>query len=95
MHVLLEVTKTTFDVANFIVISVDEIIAIYNTQWLSIHLYMVQKWKRITILLRVEVVGMFAIFNNIFSFDAKVHNWFWGLKVGGVGKKVGYHGLWW
>jgi hypothetical protein len=24
-----------------------------------------------------------------------VHNWFWGLKVGGVGKKVGYHGLWW
>jgi hypothetical protein len=32
MHVLLEVTKTTFDVANFIVISMDEIIAIDNTQ---------------------------------------------------------------
>jgi hypothetical protein len=24
-----------------------------------------------------------------------MHNWFWGLRVGGVGKKVGYHGLWW
>ncbi len=95
MHVLLEVTKTTFDVANFIVISMDEIIAIDNTQWLSIHLNMVQKWKRIPILLCVEVVGMFAIFSNIFSFDAKMHNWFWGLRVGGVGKKVGYHGLWW
>ncbi len=43
MHgVLLETTKTTFIDTSFITISVDEIMAIDNTQWLSIHLYVVQ-----------------------------------------------------
>jgi hypothetical protein len=38
MHViLLEATKTTFVVAPFIVINVDEVTMIDNTQWLSIH----------------------------------------------------------
>jgi hypothetical protein len=36
--VLLEATITTFVVAPFIVVSVDEVTTIDNTQWLSIHL---------------------------------------------------------
>ncbi len=36
---LLEATKITFVIANYIVINVDEVTTIDNTQWLSIHLY--------------------------------------------------------
>ncbi len=43
MHiVLLEAIKATFVVAPFTTISVDEITMINNTQWLSLHLYVVQ-----------------------------------------------------
>jgi hypothetical protein len=41
MHdILLDSTKT-FVVVSFIVVSVDEVMTINNTQWFSIHLYMV------------------------------------------------------
>jgi hypothetical protein len=73
MHVvLLEATKVAFVVAPFITISVDEITMINNTQWLSLHLYVVQKWRRIPILLCVEVISLFATFNNIFSLMVNV-----------------------
>lgn len=91
MHVLLEVTKTTFDVANFIVISMDEIIAIDNTMIMNPFEHGAKVKKDSNPPLWGS--GMFAIFSKKNSFDAKMHNWFWGLRVGGVGKKVGYHGL--
>ncbi len=70
MHiVLLEVTKVTFVVAPFIVINANEVTKMDNTQWLSIHLYVVQKWKRIPILLCVEAVSMSTTSDNIFFFD--------------------------
>ncbi len=44
MHiVLLEATKVTFVVAPFIAVNANEVTTIDNTQWLSIHLYVVQK----------------------------------------------------
>ncbi len=47
MHdVLLEATKAAFARANFVIVSVNEVRTIDNTQWLSIHLYMVQGWKK-------------------------------------------------
>jgi hypothetical protein len=67
MHVvLLEATKIIFVDAPFIVVSADEITMINNTQWLSIHLYVVQKWKCIPILLYVEAISLFATSNNTF-----------------------------
>jgi hypothetical protein len=43
MHdVLLEATKVVFARANFIIVSVDEVITIDNIQWLLIHLYVLQ-----------------------------------------------------
>lgn len=51
---------------SFIAITTNKFIAIDNTQWLSIHLYVVQQWKRIPIFLCVEIVIMFTTFNNIF-----------------------------
>jgi len=68
-------------VAPFIVISVDKVTMIDNTQWLSIHLYVVQKWKRIPILLCVEVVSLLATFDNIFSLMVKCMLDFGGLRV--------------
>jgi hypothetical protein len=64
--VLLEATKATFVVAPFIVVSVDEVTMIDNTQWLLIHLYVVKKWRHIPILLCVEIVSLSTTSNNIF-----------------------------
>jgi hypothetical protein len=72
MHkVLLEATKVTLVVTSFIPVSVNEVIVIDNTQCLSIHLYVVQQWKRIPILLSMEIVNMFATSNNILVFMLK------------------------
>ncbi len=87
MHkVLLKATKATFVHANFIVVNADEVTTIDNTQWLSIHLYMVQGWKNISILLCVESIGVFTTSNNIFGLMVKGLLKFGGLKVGGIGK---------
>ncbi len=73
MHVvLLEATKVAFVIAPFIAISVDEITTINNTQWLSIHLYVVHKWRHIPILLCVETINLFATSDNIFSLMVNV-----------------------
>jgi hypothetical protein len=72
MHgVLLEATKVTFVATSFITVSADEVMAIDNTQWLFIHLYMLQNWKRIPILLCMEIVNTFATFDNIFALMLK------------------------
>jgi hypothetical protein len=42
--------KIAFIITNFIVVIVNEITTINNAQWFSIHLYVVQKWKKILIL---------------------------------------------
>jgi hypothetical protein len=58
MHeVLLEANKSPFSLANFIVINAYGMTTIDNIQWLSIHLYVVERWKRIMILLCFETIG--------------------------------------
>lgn len=81
MHkVLLEATKATFAFANFNVVSVDEVTTIDNTQWLSIHLYVVHGWKRIMILLCVEIIGVSSTFDNVFRLMVKGLLEFGGLR---------------
>jgi len=53
---LLDTTKITFAIIAFIEVIIDEVTSIKNMQWLSIHLYMVQNWKRIPILLCVDPI---------------------------------------
>jgi hypothetical protein len=73
MHgVLLEATKVTFVATSFIIVSANEVMAINNTQWLFIHLYVVQNWKRIPILLCMETINTFATFNNIYALMLKL-----------------------
>ncbi len=72
MHgVLLEATKTSFVATSFITISADEVTTIDNTKWLSIHLYVMQNWQRIPILLCMETVSTFATFDNIYALTLK------------------------
>ncbi len=59
----------------------NKVIAIDNIQWLSIHLYVVQQWKRIPIFLCLEIVIMFATFNNIFVLMLKFLFEFVGLGL--------------
>jgi hypothetical protein len=60
MHkVLLEATKAAFATTSFITVNANEVTIIDNIQWLSIHLYMVQQWKRIPILLYMEIVRIY------------------------------------
>ncbi len=87
--ILWKVTKVTFVTTIFLVINVNEVIMIDNTQWISITLYMVQAWKRIPILLFVETIHVFDTSNNIFSLMLK---WF---QVGGMGWEIGQCGVWW
>jgi len=89
MHVvLLDATKITFVVAPFIVVNADEVTTINNTQWLSIHLYVVQKWRHIPILLCVELIRLFATSNNIFSLMVKCMLDFGGLGVEEIAGKL-------
>jgi hypothetical protein len=68
MHsVLLNVTKATFPSIAYTSISTNEVKTINNTQWLSIHLYVGQAWKRILILLCVGTIRVLATFDNIFA----------------------------
>lgn len=72
MHgVLLEATKTLFVATSFITISADEVTTIDNTKWLSIHLYVMQNWKRIPILLCMVIVSTSATFDNIYALMLK------------------------
>jgi len=89
LHVMfLEATKITFVIANYSVINVDEVTTIDNTQWLSIRLYMVQKWKKILMFFYVEIISQSAISNNIFSLVLKCMINFGGLRLEEFGKNL-------
>jgi hypothetical protein len=89
MHILLlEATKVAFVVVTFIAINVNEAMAFDNTQWISIHLYVVQGWKRIPILLCVETIGMLSTFDNIFSLMVRSLQDFGGLGLKDLGRKM-------
>ncbi len=91
MHVvLLKATKAAFANAPFIIVSADGVTTIDNTQWLSIHLYVVQKWRHIPIILCVEAISLSTTFDNIFSLMVKCMLDFGGLGVEELtGKLVG------
>jgi hypothetical protein len=57
-----------------------------NIQWLLIHLYVVQAWKRISILLGVETFGVSTMFDNVLRLLLKTLAKFGGL---GMEKLIG------
>ncbi len=82
MHdVFLDSIKVTFVATSFIVVFANEVTIIDNTQWLFIHMYVVQQWKTILILLCVQTVGMLVTFDNIFSLMLKCLVEYGGLRL--------------
>ncbi len=90
MHsMLLKTIKVHLLLLPFIVINVYKVITIDNTQWISIHLYVVQTWKNAPNILCVETIGISNTSNNHFSLMLKCLFEFGGLGLGElVGKLV-------
>jgi len=69
---LLESTWNVVNVTIFSNVSVDDVIAIDNTSWISLHLYVVQGWKRNPLFVCVKKVGvqvdhMFQLMHNVMA----------------------------
>ncbi len=93
--VLLDATKTTFAPFVYIGISVNKVMTIDNTQWFSIHFYVVQASKRIPILLWIETIGVLATSYDIFVLLVEGYLDFGGLGLEELGAKLvnmGYDG---
>jgi len=89
MHIiLLKVTKVAFVTTIFLVVNVNEVIMINNTQWISITLYMVQAWKRIPIFFFVETIHISDTSNNIFFLMLKCLDEFASLRLEELGGKL-------
>jgi len=69
-------------------VSANEITTIDNTSWIFIHLYVVQGWKQILLLVCVEKVGMQGIAKNIFHLMLIATVTFGGLSVKDLGEKL-------
>jgi hypothetical protein len=82
MHeILLEATKAAFASTHFIAINIDEVMTIDNIQSLLIHLYVVQAWKRISILLWFETIGVSTTLDNVLRLLLKALVEFGGLGM--------------
>jgi hypothetical protein len=55
----------TLATSTFITINAYEVMAIHNTQWILIHLYVVHESKMIPILHCVKTIGIYFTFDNI------------------------------
>lgn len=58
MNELLKESIQNVVVINFIFVNADKVIAIDNTSWISLHLYVVQGWKQIPFFVFLEKVGV-------------------------------------
>jgi hypothetical protein len=63
---LLQSTCNVVNAANFLFVSVDEMTTIDNASWISLHIYVVQSWKRICFLICVEKLEVKRTIDNVF-----------------------------
>jgi hypothetical protein len=89
MHsLLLDVTKVAFATIAFITVNANKVTSINNTQWCSIHLYVVQNWTKIPILFCLDQVGVYATSNNTFVLMFKCFLEFGGFRLKTLGGKL-------
>jgi hypothetical protein len=54
MHnIVLQAIKLTIQKTQFILVSCDEVTTFHNQTWLFMHVYMVEQWKKVPILLNL------------------------------------------
>jgi len=63
---LLQSTHNVVNVVDFLFMSANEMITIDNATWISLHIYVVQSWKRIILLVCVEKLEVQGTTNNVF-----------------------------
>jgi len=79
MHkIVLQNTKTIVGDSTFFTLSVNEVTTIDNQQWINVHVYMMQNWICISILITLEWVKMGATTKKSLQLSCKVS---WSLEV--------------
>jgi hypothetical protein len=63
---LLQSTHNVVNVIDFLFMSADEMTTIDNASWIFLHIYVVQSWKRIPLLVCVEKLEVQGTTNNVF-----------------------------
>jgi len=53
-HVVLKQMKVVLQQTKFISISCDEVTTLDNQSWIFVHVYVVENWRRILVLLNLE-----------------------------------------
>jgi len=59
------------------------------------HLYVMQAWKKISILLCVEAIGVSTTFDHVLKIIIESIGWVWWGRDGKVDQKGSQHGMWW
>ncbi len=71
-----------------IIVTKIEVITINNQSWLSIHVYVLEEWKRVSILLNLQGVVDEVAFNNSTSLIVKILMEFGGLNEKDLANKL-------
>ncbi len=74
--------------SHFISMSCDEFTTIDNQSWLSIHVYVVKEWKKVSIMLNLQRVVDGATFDNLTSLIVKSLMEFGGLSETNLANKL-------
>ncbi len=69
-------------------VSCDEVTTIDNQSWLSIHVYVIKEWKKVSIMLNLQRVVDGATFYNLTSFIVKSLMEFGGLSETNLANKL-------
>jgi hypothetical protein len=65
---LLHSTHNVVNVVNFLFVSANEMTTIDNAFWIFLHIYVVQSWRKIALLVYVEKLEVQGTTNNVFQF---------------------------
>jgi len=89
MHnVVLRTTQNVMQKFLFIFVNCDEVTTIENQSWLSIHVYVIEEWKRVLILLNLQHVVDGTTFDNLTALIGKNLMEFRGLSETNLANKL-------
>ncbi len=73
---------------NFLFVNVNEMTKIDNASWISLHLYVIQGWNQIILLVCVKKVDVQGTTNNVFQLMLRCLDSFAGVGVKDLGLKL-------
>jgi len=85
---VMEETKRLISAARFVAVTVDEVTAVDNSSWLSVHAYIVQDWIRIPLLISLQRVECSPTAENLTELIVGSVSAGGGLDAEGIATKV-------